>query len=291
MALADWFEEFNKIIAVNNGTTISDRSRRITRRLNSHFWNTDNEYAHRFYAGSYGRNTAIRRVSDVDLVFELPAAVFLQYNAYMGNGQSALLQAVRQALLLSFPQTNIAADGQIVAIPFSDGNTFEIVPAFPNPDGTHIFADSNGGGSWKTMNPKAEIEALRTRNVACNENLVPLCRMMRAWRQENNVQIKGILIDTLAYQFIENYKYRDKSFLYYDFMCRDFFEYLANQDKEQSWWKAPRSGRYVWGGVFQFRAGQAYRLSVDAIEAETSTPKKELVARMKWWDVFGTEFP
>lgn len=130
MGLADWFSEFNKVIAVKNEATIADRSCRIARRLNSHFWDTDYEFAHRFYVGSYGRNTAIRSVSDVDLVFELPGSVFKQFDSYIGNGQSALLQAVRQALLLSFPTTKISADGQIVAIPFADGNVFEIVPAF-----------------------------------------------------------------------------------------------------------------------------------------------------------------
>jgi hypothetical protein len=63
--------------------------------------------------------------------------------------------------------------------------------------------------------------------------LVPLCRMARAWKNKWDVKIGGLLIDTLAYQFIENYQYRDKSFLYYDFMCRDFFQWMSDQSETQ----------------------------------------------------------
>ena len=59
--------------------------------------------------------------------------------------------------------------------------------------------------------------------------------MMRAWKKKMSVPIGGLLIDTLAYQFIVNWKHRTKSFYYYDWMCRDFFAFMANQDKAQQW--------------------------------------------------------
>ena len=61
-------------------------------------------------------------------------------------------------------------------------------------------------------------------------NLVPLCRMMRAWKSKWGVPIGGLLIDTLCYQFIENYQYRDKSYFYYDYLCRDCFKWMSEQD-------------------------------------------------------------
>ena len=38
-----------------------------------------------------------------------------------------------------------------------------------------------------------------------------------------------MLIDTLAYQFIDGWGYKDKSYLYHDFLVRDFFYYLGKQ--------------------------------------------------------------
>ena len=72
--------------------------------------------------------------------------------------------------------------------------------------------------------------AFQARSDATNRNLKHLARMMRVWSNYVDAPISGMLIDTLAYQFIENYPYRDKSFQHHGFMARDFFDYLSKQD-------------------------------------------------------------
>lgn len=47
--------------------------------------------------GSYGRGTAIEGFSDLDMVFELPGALYKRYDDYIGNGQSALLRGVQES--------------------------------------------------------------------------------------------------------------------------------------------------------------------------------------------------
>ena len=178
MGLADWFNTFCDSIKVQNADTISQRYKAITKRLNTDFWETDSDTSHSLYVGSYGRNTAIHGTSDVDMIFRLPYSVYKQYDDYSDNGQSALLQAVRNSVKNTYYGTSVGADGQVILIPFSDGITFELVPGFLNNNGSYTHPDSNGGGSWKTTNPKPEIEALRERNSTCNNNLIPLCRMM-----------------------------------------------------------------------------------------------------------------
>ena len=181
---------------------------------------------------------------------------------------------------------------RLYKFPFSDGITFEVVPVFDNTDGSFIYPDTNDGGSWKTTNPKPEIEAIRNRNKDCNGNLIPLCRMMRAWKSEWSVPIGGLLIDTLAYQFIIDWPYRNKSYFYYDYMCREFFEYVADQDKTQSYWRAPGSLQYVFRkGPFEWKATRCYNLSLEAIAHETANPKREWSAKQKWKEIFGTSFP
>jgi Second Messenger Oligonucleotide or Dinucleotide Synthetase domain len=292
MALADWFITFCSNLQIRDGGTIATRSCNITRRLNTDFWSTTSDSSHSLYVGSYGRNTATSGFSDFDLIFQLPYSVYNQYNGYAGNGQSALLQAVKASIERKYSTTNIRADGQVIQVPFVDGITFEVVPAFDNDDGSFIFPNANDGGSWKTTNPKPEIKAIRDRSVATNGNLVPLCRMMRDWKTKWTVPIGGLLIDTLAYQFIETWEHRDKSYVYYDYMCRDFFKWMAAQDENQEWWRAPGSGQYVWGkGLFQYKAKRCYNLSLEAIEHEMATPKREWSAKQKWREIFTTNFP
>ncbi len=292
MGLADWFSEFCANLRVQDGGTISTRYRRITQRLNTDFWTTASDTAHSLFVGSYGRNTAIQGFSDLDMIFQLPYAIYEQYNGYAGNGQSALLQDINKSIEKTYSTTSIRADGQVILVPFDDGITFEVVPAFINKDNSYTYPDANAGGSWKTTNPKPEIEAIQTRNSECNNNLVPLCRMMRAWKTKWTVPIGGLLVDTLAYQFIENFLNRDKSYLYYDFMCRDFFKWMSEQDAAQEYWRSPGSGQYVYGkGLFQYKAKQCYNLSLEAITHETATPKREWSAKQKWREIFGTAFP
>lgn len=292
MALADWFKTFCSNLQIRDGGTIATRSGNITRRLNTDFWSTTSDISHSLYVGSYGRNTAISGFSDVDLIFQLPYSVYEKYNNYSGNGQSALLQSVKASIERTYSTTNIRADGQVIQVPFTDGIVFEVVPAFDNNDGSFTFPNANDGGSWKTTNPRPEIKAIRDRNAATNGNLVPLCRMMRDWKNKWSVPIGGLLIDTLAYQFIETWAYRDKSYVYYDYMCRDFFKWMAEQDENQSWWRAPGSGQYVWGkGLFQYKAKRCYNLSLEAIEHEMATTKREWSAKQKWREIFTTNFP
>lgn len=292
MGLADWFSTFCTKIQVQNGDTISTRYRAITRRLNLDFWSTTSDTSHSLYVGSYGRNTAINGTSDVDMIFQLPYEVYQQYDSHRGNGQSALLQAVRASVMKTYSVTNIGADGQVIVIPFQDGITFELVPCFVNNNGSYTYPDSKGGGSWRNTNPKPEIEAIRIRNTACNGNLIRLCRMMRAWKSSWDVPIKGLLIDTLAYQFIDTWQYKDRSYLYYDYMCRDFFQYMADQDRDQEYWRSPGSGQYVYGeGLFQYKATRCYNISLEAIKHETANPKQEWSAKQRWREIFGTSYP
>ncbi len=182
MSLSVWFSTFCSSLTVNDGGTISTRYKNITRRLNTDYWATTSDTAHSLYVGSYGRGTATQGFSDLDMIFRLPYEEYVKYNNYAGNGQSALLQAVKRSIEKTYSKTSIRGDGQVILVPFTDGITFEVVPAFANKDDSFTFPDANGGGSWKTTDPKPEIAAIRARNNVCNGNLKSLCRMMRAWK-------------------------------------------------------------------------------------------------------------
>lgn len=292
MGLADWFRDFCSNLTVKDGGTISARYKNITKRLNTDYWSTTSDTAHSLYVGSYGRNTATQGFSDLDMIFQLPYSEYGRYNNYAGNGQSALLQAVKKSIEKTYSTTSIRGDGQVILVPFNDGITFEVVPAFINKDDSFTYPDANNGGTWRVTNPKPEIVAIRSRNTATNSNLVQLCRMARAWKRKWDVPIGGLLIDTLAYQFIENWEYRDKSYFYYDYMSRDFFKWMADQDNNKEYWKAPGSGQYVYGkGLFQYKAKRCYNISLEAIEHETADPKREWSAKQKWREIYGTTFP
>jgi hypothetical protein len=177
----------------------------------------------------------------------------------------------------------------VIGLDFNDGINFEIVPAFVNKDESYTYPDSNDGGKWRITNPKPEIEAIRKANTEYNGNLKNLCRMARAWKEKWSVLMGGLLIDTLAYQFLRDWNHRTDSYTYYDWMTRDFFEFVKNQDEDKIYWLAPGSGQYVWKkGDFHYKAKRAYNLSIEAIDYEERDMPYS--ANGKWREIYGSKF-
>lgn len=291
MSVSDYFSTFCSNLRMSNDTvsTIQQRYHQITKRINLDYRNSSSETAYSLYVGSYGRGTEIW-TSDIDMIVQLPYETYVKFNAYSGNGQSALLQEVKGVLQKTYSTSYVKGDGQVIGIDFSDGISFEIVPAFINDNDSYTYPDTNNGGSWKTTDPRKEINAMNTRNNNTNKNLKRLCRMARAWKGKNSVSMSGILIDTLAYKFIDSWEYKDKSYLYYDYMSRDFFSYLKDLDTSQNYWLAPGSNRYVWkDGNFQSKAKTAYENALDAITYESNN--QSYSSKQKWRDIYGTKFP
>lgn len=291
MEINEKFENFCKNLRMTDKVVgdISYRYKQITKRLNIDFYESESDTLHSLYVGSYGRGTEIY-TSDIDVLFILPYAVYQQYNAYANNGQSALLQAVKNSISKTYSTTYIGADGQVIKLDFSDGICYEIVPCFSNTDGSYTFPDSNDGGKWKTTNPKPEIEEMTYANINWNKNLKRLCRMARSWKEVWNVPIRGLLIDTLAYNYLKGSEYKDKSFVYYDWITRDFFKYLKEQKEDQIYWLSPGANQYVMRtGKFEYKAKQCYNLALEAIDFEGK--KYEFSANSKWRDIYGTKFP
>lgn len=291
MSVSENFEQFCRNLRMSNETTttIQRRYRQITKRINLDYWGSTSETNHSLYVGSYGRDTEIF-TSDIDIIVQLPKSTYDKFNKYSGNGQSALLSEVKGVLQKTYSTSFLKGDGQVIGINFTDKINFEIVPVFIMNDNSYTYPDTNNGGSWKITDPRKEITAINELNKTTNKNLKRLCRMIRAWKNNCNVPLSGVLIDTLAYKFLKDWEYKDKSYVYYDWLSRDFFKYLKDIDEEKVYWLAPGSNRYVWKtGNFQYKAKQAYNISLEAISKEDSGLKS--TAKQKWREIYGTKFP
>ena len=96
--MSDHISKCGEIIPMSTRSSISTRYHSITRAVNREFWNSSSDTLHSLYVGSYGRGTAVD-TSDIDVLVELPKAEYDRYDYYNGNGQSRLLQAVKNAIM------------------------------------------------------------------------------------------------------------------------------------------------------------------------------------------------
>lgn len=283
MGISEDFKSFLENIKIDNSTTISLRYEQITAALNKNYRDTESKTANSLQIGSYGRWTAIKGVSDLDMIYVMPQS---KWDTYRNGGQYALLRDTKEAIKARYPLTTVRVDRLVVRVLYQDFHV-EVQPAFKQDDGSYKYPDTANNGSWKITKPQAEIDEIRAANQRKNRNLRRLCKMVRAWKNKHGVAMGGLLIDTLAYNFLESTdEYDVRSYLYYDFMCRDFFDYLADRPDQNEYAALGSRQRVRVKKKFQRKARKAHDLCVKAIGAAGN--KNE---RQKWRDVFGNGYP
>lgn len=282
LTTSEMFQNFLSNIKIDNAEQISTRYDEITACLNKNFRNTDSKTANSLQVGSYGRWTAIKGVSDLDMLYIMPKS---HWDNYKNGNQSQLLTEVKDAIKAKYTKTNVFVDRLVVRVLFKNFHV-EVQPVFED-DGSFQYPDTYNGGSWKITKPQAEINAMRDFDSEKNKNLRRLCKMVRAWKNKHGVGMGGLLIDSLAYNFLKSTNnYDEKSFNSYGLMSRDFFKYLSEQPN-QEYYAALGSGQRVKvKKKFQQKAKKAYELCLMAINEGDSDS-----AHDKWKKIYGRPFP
>lgn len=283
MSVSSMFSEFISNLVISNADIISTRYGEVTAALNKKFRDTESKTANSLQVGSFGRNTAIDGISDLDMLYIMPQTSWSDYSDE--NGPRRILNQVRDAILGRYPDSDVRVDQCVVSITYTDFH-IEIQPVFEQEDQSYKYPDTYDN-CWKITRPREEIQAISDMDSAKNGNLRNLCKIVRAWKNKCGVEAGGLLIDTLTYRFLDKTKeYDDKSYLYYDLMSRDFFKFLS-EEPEQSFYLAPGSNQQVKvKQKFQAKAKKAYNMCLEAIAAED-----QLGVNDKWKKIYGRPFP
>jgi len=287
MNTSETFQEFLKKIKIldERAEDISYRYGRITKALNQEFRDSDSRAANNLQVGSYGRYTGIKGISDLDMLYIMPVSKWGDYNK--ANGQTKLLQDTKAAISKTYASSDIKVDRCVVTVNFANSH-IDVQPVFEIEGQDYKYPDTYGDGSWKITKPRKEMDAMVEFEANKNRNLRRLCKMARSWKNKQGVCMGGLLIDTLAYNFLKDTThYDEKSFAYYDEMSRDFFKYLYDQPKDQTEYGALGSKQRVRvKKSFKRKAKKAFDLAEEAINSASNKTKHN-----KWRDIFGNDFP
>ena len=261
MNISKTFQRFCHKIHLYSTNDFDTSIKEITKKLNRTYYDSDSDSEHIHIVGSIGRGTAVNGVSDVDIIFDLPPNVYSKFDAYSTNGQSALLQEIKEVILERYPNTAMRGDGQVVVIEFNK-YTIELVPGFLQSDRSFKYPDTEDGGSWKKTDPFPEQEASREKSKETDDNFTHMCNMLRAWKNNIGLVFGGLLIDTLVFNFFDKYpSYISADFSkYYDFL-KDMFYFLSKENPDQQYWFALGSNQHVDNtghGAFVRKAKKAY---------------------------------
>ena len=256
--------------------------------LNRAYYGSSSGSDNSFFVGSWGKNTAIRPPRDVDVYFTLPAEVYYRFNAYTSNKQSALLQEVKTILQRSFPTTtNIRGDGPVVLVDFGSYSV-EVVPAFELEGSRYLVCDTKNGGSYKETAPRYETVHINKADERNADNLRPLVRMLKTWQAYCSVPIKSFHLELLAIEYLEQSLWRNRSILWYDWLVRDFFDYMIR--RANMYISIPGTSELMWlGDSWKTRAQSAYTRAIYACAYDEQNLM--LLAGYEWQKIFGTDIP
>lgn len=284
----DIFRNFldNLKISKDRKSKIRIRYAEITKRLNQKFRGNQSDSNNNLQVGSFGRNTAINNVSDLDMLYIMPQC---RWEYYKNEGPAKLLDDVKDVLKGHYSSTVIKKDRLVVQIQFSDSMLVELQPVFKNEDCSFSYPDTYNDGTWKKTKPCEEIKAMRKLDSSCkNSNARNLCKMLRAWKDQNDIDIGGLLIDTLAYNFFtKNEIYKNFDYSQYEELFISFFDYLSGLEPSQSVYKALGSNQNV--RVKHNFVGKA-KEALDIVKSVKNCSSINQKVR-KWRILFGKYFP
>lgn len=282
-------QSFRKLlgnIVLDNDNQLSNRYCEITKKLNQRFRNTGSEVTNSLRVGSYGRYTGIKGISDLDMLYIMPDYLWDTYE----NEQGKLLRDTRDILQERWPNTDIHIDSPVVVLNFKNFK-FEIQPVFTDYEVDdnlpfYWFPDTKDARYKKTKPKHEQAEMTRFRNEYGDTHRW-LCKIMRAWKNTSGLAMSGLLMDTLAYNFL-NAKtcYRTASLSQFDAVVRDFFAFLKDEPKKE-FYAALGSNQHVYvKHPFKTKAHNAWIQAKNAINEEDEVKRHAI-----WRDIFGNAFP
>ena len=280
---SDIFDGLLSNLQIDNSESISSRRDEITRVLNLDFRDSESTTSNRLMVGSYGRRTAIKGISDLDLLYLLPSGLRSTYES--DGGPAKVLSRTRQTIQNRYPSTSVKVDRLVVVVEFTNF-VFEVQPVFENSDASFSYPDTYVD-SWKVTKPRAEISATADMETISGGSLRVLCKLTRAWRNKHGAVMGGLLVDTLACNYLDDYKnHHNVDSESYDLLFRDFLLFLSEQI-DHDFYLALGSRQHVKvKKKFQKKAKKGYDLCEEAIDAAGQSN-----AYKKWRKVFGNSVP
>lgn len=318
------FEEFNKEV-VNLAPDRTKKARDSRDWLIKKLSNFDQkeglyfpfEYAEKHIKfGSFARNTKIRELDDIDLMFCLSgnyATYSYSYNdgiyyIHTENAGDRLKKISDNNILNSTKVINkfvsallnvehyssayIHKRGEAATLKLTSYEwNFDIVPCFYTDKNFYLIPD--GKGNWKATNPTIDQELITNVNQKYNGLALQLIRTLKYWNRHNSTNTIGsYLFEQIVVNFV---KQKIELSQRIDFNICDFFSYLSNNIFSPVY-----DPKGIQGNInnltieeqnsISMKANNAFNKAKEAIFAETNEKNQEKAIN-KWREIFGNKFP
>jgi hypothetical protein len=251
----------------------------VCQKLHDSYYETKYSGKTKLLFGSYKTKTNVRPLSsdqDVDVLFKIPQETFEKFNEYRNNGQSALLQEIKDILKEKYATTDkISAWGKVVLVKFKDGHhNIEVLPAYEKEEGIFLIPNTEDNGYWESFDPRSQLSDFQNSNRISNGLTAELARMIKTWvKNISTLHYKSFTVINDIIFFLQTEFTNGANYNEYHMVIKNFFDHLKR----------------ICDNNIQSHVDTAYNRAIKAIEYMDNNKPKE--ASEKWIKIFGNEFP
>lgn len=267
--------------------------------------------------GSFSRNTKIRELDDIDVIYCLHAdkahysESYLFPNRYYIHTEKAgdrlnnlsddnLLNSIKVvnkfvtslSSISQYKSAKIHRRQEAATLNLTSYDwTFDIVPAFYTKNGFYLIPD--GIGNWKATNPALDQQYITKMNQEHNFSVHQLVRTLKYWnRRVKMPTMSSFLFENFVLNFVESINELSD---YIDVNLIDFWSYLKTavynnvNDPKGIDLNLNQLSLEDKNKIFK-KAEEAYAKGYEANRLET-VDKNQNSAIDKWREIFGNDFP
>lgn len=234
--------------------------------------------------GSHAKDTAVAGPATVDLAFlglDRPAE---------GAATTAALRELTDRLYQRYGAVTMAPEGGLIVQPgpkvAGERVRVRILPGIARGDGgIRVYALCRRPAvAWMALAPAAEVAELDRVDNLAEGKARHLIRLAKAWQRALGVPLSGFALELLCCEFLTVWLYRRRSYLFYDWMVRDFFFWLTAQADRVM--PVPGDGDPIQlGSAWQREAEAAYAAAAAAADLERENAT--VAALGHWRRIFG----
>jgi hypothetical protein len=179
-----------------------------------------------YLSGSYARDTAIRPLDDVDIIFEIDpshwSSGFFPFNSM--PRPEGVLESFAAAVRRRYAGSSVYAQRRSIRLELYHLN-IDVVPAIRgNDDRSLISIPDRDGDEWIKSSPQRHSENATRVNKKCAGRFKPLVKLLKFWNSNlpETIRCKSFLIETIAVRLFEEVSFdtiEDGLLLFWDFLA------------------------------------------------------------------------
>jgi hypothetical protein len=168
-----------------------------------------------YLSGSYARDTALRPIDDVDIVFLIDPSYWLK-NSLLSFGKpdpNVVLDSFARAIRYRYDSSSVYVQRRSVNLNM-DKLDIDVVPAISaGSNTTAIYVADRTDGGWTLSNPKEHTRKASEVNGRRDGLFKPLVKIVKLWNAglPSTAQVKSFLVETIAVHLFSKYSFSSLS--------------------------------------------------------------------------------